>query len=119
MTTVQETMPSEDVSFAHIYSTLFALSVSVECLQALQGILSEQKHKYARNKCRDAEKASETAYKVVERAITRGLLPEQSKIMLEAVETQKSTMYDFFLLDTDAQHRVRGLINKLKREQEQ
>lgn len=118
MNTVQETIPSEDVSFAHIYSALFALSVSVEVLQALQGILSERKHNYAINKAKEAEKACNTAYKVVERAIVRGLLPEQSKIMLEAVEQQKSTMYDFFLLDTEDQRRVRGLIAKIKKDRE-
>ena len=101
-----------------VYTTLFAGSVFVECLQATQGMLSEQRHSYARNKAKEAEKASTLFIDQLTRAITKGVPKDEAQAVLNSVEIQKNIMYDFFLLDFDSQQRVNSLIQKIKREQQ-
>jgi hypothetical protein len=113
-TETETTSLKASTDFATIFSCFFSLSVSIETLQALQGLLSEQGHSYAKNKAKEAEKACNTCYEQIERAIGKGLGAESKHIMLEAVELQKNTLYRYFVLDEADQDLVRDFIDKLE-----
>lgn len=108
----------QQYELAIVYGTIFMLNASVDCIQALQGVLLGRGAKYAINKAKDAEKACNAVLRVLEREKTKYMTDEEKKISAEAVESQKELVYNFFMLDAEQQRRVSGLISKLKSEKQ-
>jgi hypothetical protein len=98
------------------YGSLFSLDATIEYCQALHGHYAEIGNKYAKNKCAETEATCEKLKSAIERELTNGLNQDQKRIALEAVEYHKSLVYDFFSLDAQEQRRVRGLLDKIKKE---
>jgi len=109
-----ELTEKQQMEFSVIYGSIFALGVTCEYLQALEGTLAERNAKYALNKAREAEKSCEGVLTTLNREMTKRMTPEEKAISEHAVEFHKDLVYSFFLLDTDKQRRVSSLIKKLK-----
>jgi predicted transcriptional regulator with HTH domain len=110
--------PKDEYDFNVVYGCLFSLSVTTEYLDAVRVVMDDRKAKYVSNKSKEAQKACEFVKTTIEREITKRMNDEQKTIALGAVEQQKQIIYDFFLMDTNDQHRIKQLINKLKREKQ-
>lgn len=108
----------QQYELAIIYGTIFMLNASVDCIEALQGVLLGRGAKYAINKSKDAEKACNAVLKILEREKTKYMTEDEKKVSAAAVESQKELVYNFFMLDAEQQRRVSGLISKLKSEKQ-
>lgn len=113
-----ELTDGQKLELSILYGTIFILSTSCDCLQAVQATFTEQGARYVTNKAKDAERACNAVLKVLEREKTKYMTAEEKKVSELAVETQKELVYSFFLLEPDQQRRVSGLIAKLKSEQQ-
>ena len=114
----QELTEKQQLDFSTVYGAIFALGVTSEYLQSLQGLLAERNAKYALNKAREAEKSCEVILTTLHREMTKRMTAEEKAISAHAIEHHKNLIYAFFLLDPDQQRRVSGLITKLKSEKQ-
>lgn len=106
----------DEMDFNTLYGCMFSLSTSIEYLICVRGIMLERKINYPANKALQAENACQVIYNSLEREITKYMTPEQREIALSAVEYHKQIVYDFFLMDNNDQHRVKQLMDKIKKQ---
>lgn len=115
---LQEELTTKDqIDFSYVYGTIFSLSTTIEFLVAIQGLMGERKANYAQNKAREAEKACQLVYDILNREITKRMTAEQKVISQTAIDEHKGVIYDFFMLNYDRQRRVKSLIAKLTKEE--
>ena len=117
-TTSSPLTEGQQLELSILYATIFMLTTSVECLEAVQATFTEQGARYITNKAKDAEKACNAVLKELTREKTKYMTAEEKKVSELAVETQKDLVYNFFMLDPEQQRRVSGLIAKLKSEKQ-
>lgn len=106
----------EELDFSTVYGTLFSLGTTVEYLACLRGLMLERNAKYVANKAKQAEDACQFVYDTLEREMMKRLTLEEKAIAMAAIDHHKLLIYDFFLMDNNDQHRVKQLMDKIKKQ---
>lgn len=115
----EELTTKDQIDFAYIYGTIFSLTTTIEFLTAIQGLMAERRANYAQNKAREAEYACQKVHDMLLREITKLMTPEEKELSSKAIDNHKETIYDFFMLTADHQRRIKTLIAKLKKEEDE